>query len=222
MFDLFDPDLLIQRLFILIPLWLSLGVHEWAHAWSAFKLGDDTAKLQGRMSLNPLVHIDPVGTLLLPLLGVPFGWAKPVPVQPLRFRRSVNMRTGMMIVAAAGPISNVCLAILSFAALGAIYALNVERTLPINGGIQLLRTMVLFNVILAIFNLLPIPPLDGSRIVEALVPNQLRKAWYAFCRIGPLLLMAVILTLVFMRYGLFDGISSWVSGLIEQLRSVFR
>jgi len=170
------------------------------------------------MSLNPLVHIDPVGTLLLPLLGVPFGWAKPVPVQPHRFRRSVSMRMGMMIVAAAGPISNVCLAILSFAALGVIYALRLVGTLPMNAVVQLLQTMVLFNVTLAVFNLLPIPPLDGSRIVEAIVPNQLRSAWYAFCRIGPLLLLAVILGLAFMRFGLFDGITHWVNSAIQGLR----
>jgi len=178
--------------------------------------------LLGRMSLNPLVHIDPVGTLLLPLLGVPFGWAKPVPVQPLRFRRTVSMRTGMMIVAAAGPISNVCLAILSFAALGAIYALGLANALPMKAGIELLQTMVLFNVTLAVFNMLPIPPLDGSRIVEAIVPSQLRSAWYAFCRIGPLVLMAVILGLAFMRFGLFDWIHHWVNTSIEQLRSFSR
>src|SRR3712207_2268072 len=93
---------LADRVVWLVPVLLSLGVHEWAHAWSAWRLGDDTARLQGRLSLNPLVHMDPVGTLLLPLLGVPFGWAKPVPFEPLRFRRSVSLRTGTLLVAAAG------------------------------------------------------------------------------------------------------------------------
>ena len=81
---------------ILIPLVLSLTIHEWAHAWSAHRLGDDTAKMQGRLTLNPVSHIDLVGTLLLPLLGIPFGWAKPVPVNPTRFRRGVKMSTGMV------------------------------------------------------------------------------------------------------------------------------
>ena len=94
----------------LIPLILSLSVHEWAHAWAAWRLGDDTARLLGRMTLNPIAHVDPLGTLLLPMLGVPFGWAKPVPVNPLRFR-NVSMPIGMMLTAAAGPISNVVLAL---------------------------------------------------------------------------------------------------------------
>ena len=80
----------------LIPLLLSLTVHEWAHAYSAYRLGDDTAARQGRLTLNPIPHIDPFGTILCPLLGIPFGWAKPVPVVPTRFRREVTMRTGMI------------------------------------------------------------------------------------------------------------------------------
>src|SRR5574340_802071 len=103
----------LQRgLMMLIPLVLSLSVHEFAHAWSAWKLGDDTADRMGRLTLNPLAHVDPVGTLLLPLLGIPFGWAKPVPVQPHRFRPTVNMTTGMMLVAVAGPLANLGLAVL--------------------------------------------------------------------------------------------------------------
>src|SRR5574340_1315088 len=94
----------LQRgLMMLIPLVLSLSVHEFAHAWSAWKLGDDTADRMGRLTLNPIAHVDPIGTLLLPLLGVPFGWARPVPVNPARFRRNVNMNTGMAMTAAAGP-----------------------------------------------------------------------------------------------------------------------
>src|SRR4051812_7061061 len=97
---------MMERAMDLIPLVLSLTVHEFSHAWSAWLLGDDTAALQGRMTLNPIVHIDPVGTFLLPLLGIPFGWAKPVPVNPLRFTRRFSMSTGMMITAVAGPASN--------------------------------------------------------------------------------------------------------------------
>ena len=89
------PELLLDRAVNFIPVLLSLTVHEWAHAWTAEKLGDDTAKMMGRLSLNPLDHVDPVGTLLLPLLGVPFGWAKPVPINPTRFRRSIRMPVGV-------------------------------------------------------------------------------------------------------------------------------
>src|SRR5438477_10510933 len=105
------PDLLVERAVGFIPVLLSLTVHEWAHAWTALRLGDDTAKMLGRVSLNPLDHIDPIGTLLLPLLGIPFGWAKPVPVNPARFGRKVSMSAGMAITAAAGPASNVLLAV---------------------------------------------------------------------------------------------------------------
>ena len=104
---MFNQQELILKVMGLIPSILSLTVHEWSHAWSAKMLGDDTAERQGRLTLNPLVHIDPIGTILLPLLGVPFGWAKPVPVNPLRFKRSVSMRTGMAIVAGAIVVAGV-------------------------------------------------------------------------------------------------------------------
>src|SRR5579872_3573193 len=103
---------LLHGLMTLVPLVLSLTVHEWAHAYSAFRLGDDTAARMGRMTLNPIPHIDPIGTILLPMLGIPFGWAKPVPITPTRFRRDISMRAGIMITAAAGPLSNLVLAVL--------------------------------------------------------------------------------------------------------------
>src|SRR5688572_17147238 len=95
-------ELLLDRIAAFVPVLLSLTVHEYAHAWAAWRLGDDTAKLLGRLSLNPIDHMDPVGTLLLPLMGVPFGWAKPVPVNPLRFRTSISMPLGVLLTAAAG------------------------------------------------------------------------------------------------------------------------
>jgi len=184
---------LAQRVMILIPLVLSLTIHEWAHAWSAHRLGDDTAKMQGRLTLNPVSHIDLVGTLLLPLLGIPFGWAKPVPVNPTRFRRGVKMSTGMVLTAAAGPLANVFLAIVSAIAFGL-----VARFAPISvgsGGLgvaTLLTTLIVINVSLAIFNLIPIPPLDGSRVVDGLLPYSWRPQWQSIVRLSPLLLVAVI------------------------------
>jgi Zn-dependent protease len=213
-----EPDWLIDRLTIFIPLVLSLSVHEWAHAWSAFRLGDDTAKLQGRMSLNPLVHIDPIGTVLLPLLGVPFGWAKPVPVEPRRFRPTIHPKTGMMIVAAAGPISNVCLALLCVAALAGIYVVRPEPTVVLARTVSLLHLGVLLNVLLAAFNLIPIPPLDGSRIADALVPNRFRPLWYQFCRMGPVLLIGILLLPMLLDIHLFDGLMRWTSSSLLRLR----
>jgi Zn-dependent protease len=179
---------LLERLGLVIPLILSLSVHEWAHAYSAFRLGDDTAQRMGRLTLNPLVHIDPIGTVLLPLIGIPFGWAKPVPVNPARFTRKIPMRTGMMVTAAAGPVSNVVLAVLCVIVLGVMMRFHLR-----NEAVEhLLVSGIGLNIALAVFNMLPIPPLDGSRVADGLMPRPLRPAWERFAQYGPLLLLAVI------------------------------
>jgi Zn-dependent protease len=188
----FDEDWLAGRMLTLIPLWLSLSVHEWAHAWTARRLGDDTAERLGRLTLNPLAHVDPVGTLLLPLLGVPFGWAKPVPVQPHRFHPGVSMRTGMMFTAVAGPLANLCLSGSCVVLLAVLIRFRPEVVGFDQPAGRLLFSMVFLNVLLAAFNALPIPPLDGSRVVDALVPEGARPAWEGFCRLAPLALAAVI------------------------------
>ena len=190
----FDQDFLIGRLRIWVPLLLSLSVHEWAHAWSAYRLGDDTAARMGRMTINPLAHIDPVGTVLLPLLGVPFGWAKPVPVNPARFRRDIHMRTGMMITAAAGPISNVCMALGCTVVLACLVVAFKDNMGDVTVRVcQLIEMGVIINVILAVFNMLPVPPLDGSRIADGLMPDSLRPTWDSFCQLTPMPLIAVIM-----------------------------
>lgn len=202
----------VQNLMFLIPMILSLTVHEWAHAFSAFKLGDDTALREGRLTLNPLVHIDPIGTLLLPLLGVPFGWAKPVPVNPARFRRDVNMNTGMAITAFAGPLSNLVLAIVCAVALGVLVRADGREAagspffLLFVYGLQL-------NVALAIFNLLPIYPLDGSRVLERFIPYRLQEQWETFKRVSPFLLLGLLV----MGGGLIAGPQAFVTGLLLEL-----
>ena len=184
-----EGDWLASRLMIWIPLVLSLTVHEWAHAWSAYLLGDDTAKHLGRLTLNPLDHIDPIGTVVLPLLGVPFGWAKPVPIEPLRFRRGVSMRWGIAIVAAAGPISNIVLALSISIATGVVLRIQPEL---LRGMLPVIQLTVTLNVLLAVFNMLPIPPLDGSRIVDSFIPARFSGAWSQLCQMGPMALIAVI------------------------------
>jgi Zn-dependent protease len=186
-----DPNDLLLRAVYIIPTLLSLTVHEWAHAWSANKLGDDTAEREGRLTLNPIAHIDPLGTILLPLIGVPFGWAKPVPVNPARFRRDVHMGTGMAITAAAGPLSNLVLAVLCAVATGLYLRFNPGVHLQQSGAAMLLIYGVQLNVGLALFNMLPLPPLDGSRILERFIPFKQQAAWDSFKRFGPLLLLAV-------------------------------
>ncbi len=192
MFHLPGPRELAMNALFIIPMMLSLTVHEWAHAFSAYRLGDDTAAREGRLSLNPMVHIDPIGTILLPLLGVPFGWAKPVPVNPARFNRSVTMGTGMAITAAAGPASNLVLALLCALTLGVVMRLAPDTAVHQQGVTNLLVYGLELNVGLAIFNMLPLPPLDGSRIVERLVPYKYRDTWETFRSVAPMLLLVVI------------------------------
>jgi Zn-dependent protease len=199
----FDQEWLVRALTIWIPLVLSLSVHEWAHARAAWQLGDDTAALMGRMTLNPFAHIDPVGTVLLPLMGVPFGWAKPVPVNPLRFRRNVTMKKGMMLTAAAGPASNLVLAAGSILLLALLTRFRPDLVAPGSRAELLLRLLIFMNVLLAVFNMLPIPPLDGSRVADALMPRRLRPAWERFYRLGPLALAAVIILPLLMGVHLF-------------------
>jgi Zn-dependent protease len=177
---------------LLPPLLLSLSFHEWAHAWSAHRLGDDTAERMGRLTLNPLAHADLFGTILLPLLGVPFGWAKPVPVNPARFRRDVKTSTGMMLTAGAGPLSNFFLATVCAIIIGVLARFAPGALEPGNGVRDLLVMMVLINVTLGVFNLVPLPPLDGSRIVDGFMPLRLRPAWDQFSRIAPFILLALL------------------------------
>lgn len=180
------------RVLYLIPLILSLTVHEFAHAWAAFRLGDDTAQRAGRLTLNPLVHIDPLGTFLLPLMGIPFGWARPVPVVPSRFRQDVNMTTGMMITAAAGPGSNVLIAIISAVVFGLTARWSPSTLQSIPALSTLLEVTLEMNVALAIFNMLPIPPLDGSRVLEGILPDRWRPHWERVTALGPILLIAAV------------------------------
>ncbi|MCK6503206.1 site-2 protease family protein [Myxococcota bacterium] len=183
-------DWLVARLTVLVPLWLSLSVHEWAHAWTANRLGDDTARLMGRMRVDPLVHVDWVGTVLLPLVGVPIGWAKPVPVNPLRFR-GVHQDTGLLLAAGAGPASNLVLALLA-ALVHRPVALAPAH--PVGSGLlALLAVAVPLNLGLAAFNLLPVPPLDGGRIVDGLVPYRWRPHWARLQVVGPFLLAALLI-----------------------------
>ena len=170
---------------------LSLSIHEFAHAWSAARLGDDTAEREGRLTLNPIAHIDLLGTILLPLLGVPFGWAKPVPVNPARFRRDVSMGRGMAITAAAGPLSNVVLATLSAVLLGLAFRFVPDLVDSGTAGRFFLVNMVRLNVGLALFNMIPLPPLDGSRIVAWLLPYRLQQQWHALEQLAPFLLIGI-------------------------------
>ncbi|MBC8585738.1 site-2 protease family protein [Youxingia wuxianensis] len=158
----------------LIVLLTSMPIHEYAHGWVAHKLGDDTASYQGRLDFNPLAHLDPLGTILLLFTG--FGWAKPVPVNPRNFSRKVTMRGGMALTSLAGPCANIILAFIILCIykifLIAVQALGVEVGNAVFVVMQILSIMITTNISLAVFNLLPIPPLDGYNILSYFIPAR--------------------------------------------------
>jgi len=178
------------RVFCLL---LCLTVHEVAHGFAAYKLGDSTAKDKGRLTLNPIPHIDPVGGLLLLFTG--FGWAKPVPVNARNFTRKISMRNGMAITAFAGPLSNLIFGFITMFIWTLFVRFNIFGGLDSNlREIILLLLMVLtsMNIGLAVFNLLPIPPLDGSWILSAWLPDRLLNRYFQFERVGRIVLLALL------------------------------
>jgi Zn-dependent protease len=186
-------DTISQLIIMAPPLLFALTLHEYAHGYVAYRLGDPTAYNAGRLTLNPLSHLDPIGTIAF--FFIKFGWAKPVPVNPMYFREP---RKGMLWVALAGPITNLVLAVISAILVKVTLYILINSSSALLGSIlgpllAMLVTSVWINLVLCIFNFLPIPPLDGSRIVTGLLPEHLAGRYASFERYG----FIVILLLAF-------------------------
>jgi len=198
----------------LVILFLAIPIHEWAHAWSAYQLGDDTASMRGRMTLNPLAHLDPIGSLLLLFSG--FGWGKPVPVNPYRMR--TNPRAGMAISAAAGPFSNFVLAML----LAIPFRLGWVGWYT--GGFSigsLLFIAIQINLGLMLFNLIPIYPLDGEKILMGLLPPRWGDNLLRLRPFGTLILAVLLFILPRTGVDLIGMVIAPVYGLLLNLLLLF-
>jgi Zn-dependent protease len=183
------PALFIGRIIALV---VALSVHEFAHAFTAYQLGDTTAQQAGRLTLNPLAHLDPIGSLMMLLVG--FGWAKPVPVNPYNLRG--NKLRGMAITAAAGPISNVLQAFvfalpIRFGLVEMGFPYNSEAFFPSIG--EVLTLLVWINVLLAVFNMIPLGPLDGMKVLLGLLPPRTASRLEPLARYGSLILMMLMI-----------------------------
>src|SRR6267142_4378848 len=207
----FDSNTVGQFILYMVALIFSLSVLESAHAWMSSRFGDDLARSQGRISLNPAAHVDPIGTLLFPAIAffthAPLiGWAKPTPVNPLRWR---NKRVANFWVSAAGVICNFIIAIVSGIIIRILLSANLidlgmegyrliaiphTNSIIAEGAAQLLTTFFILNVALGIFNLIPIPPLDGSKVLQSMLPESFESGFEALERFGFVLLILAMFT----------------------------
>lgn len=180
-----------------VPFVMAVVFHEYAHGFIASRWGDKTAKEQGRLTLNPLPHVDPLGTLVFPILMMLsgthflFGWAKPVPIDPRRFRK---LRPGLFWVSFAGPGMNFLLAVLSAAAFCSIQRWMPQDFYLFEPLITMCYVSITLNYALGIFNLIPIPPLDGSKVIESVLPLEMARKYESISRYGMLILMALLFT----------------------------
>ncbi len=204
---IFNGMTLEQAILLIPPLLFALCFHEFSHAYMAYRLGDNTAERMGRLTLNPMAHLDPIGSLMILFVG--FGWAKPVPVDPRHFK---NPRTGMMIVAFAGPASNLMLA--------AIGGLCIRFYLPMMSTVvvKVFYNFTMINIALCMFNLIPVHPLDGSQIFSGFMIRKNPQLVYKLQTHGPKILFGLIL------FGMFTGVSiiwMFIGPFVRLFMSIF-
>lgn len=208
----------------IIAVLIALSIHEWAHAFVAWKLGDSTAKHQGRLTINPIAHIDPLGALMFLVAG--FGWAKPVPVNAYAFK---HMARDTSLTALAGPVSNLVLAFGAFISLSLlnIHAGTAIGLLDVQAGgspfliilVQILRASLFVNLALMAFNLFPLVPLDGSKILYVFLPDRWHEQYDAFMQYGQWILLFLIFGESLLPFPL---LSTWVHGIMNAVLSVFQ
>ena len=209
MFNFDLPSLLAKAVILLV----ALPIHEFAHAFTAYRLGDDTAARLGRLTLNPLRHLDPLGSAMFFFVG--FGWAKPVPVNPYNLRH--GSRAGYALVAAAGPASNLFLAAL----VGVLWRIGLFDAVP-NNVVQFALIFMSINVALCLFNLIPLAPLDGSGVLSGVVGERGARALASLQTYGPILLMGLfMMSYISPRFDIMGGIlSSGVNSVMRLLLGV--
>lgn len=196
------------------PILFALSFHEYAHGWMANRLGDPTAKNEGRLTLNPLAHLDPLGTLMIVILH--FGWAKPVPVNPYNL---ADPKKDMLKIALAGPVSNVLMA----AATGMLIRLMQGMGMRVDGSFlgffqYMLYFLVMINLVLAIFNMIPVPPLDGSKILFGLLPTEYEESFIRYESKGPIILLGLVIVNNFFGIPIF---STLISPFVTFFSSIF-
>ena len=201
-----------------LPVLFAITFHEVAHGWVASKLGDKTAELLGRLSINPLKHIDLIGTVIVPLLlltlgGFIFGWARPVPINPVNFR---NQKRGMLLVSLAGPFANFLMAVF-WAIIAKIGIILMTHNVALGTPVLLMgQRGIMVNIVFAVLNLIPLPPLDGGRIVMSLLPNKIAYHYSKIEPFGFLILLALIMLGVLSLI-----ISPIISYIVRFLVSIF-
>ena len=207
-----DPQTIISRIFVLLT---AFAVHEFAHAWTADRFGDPTPRDNGRLTLNPMAHLDPMGSLMLIVVG--FGWAKPVPVNPYALSRRSS--AAMMWVALAGPASNFLMALLASIpfqlGLVSVYGIDPSTILPSLD--RLLWEFVSINLLLMVFNLIPLAPLDGEKILYYLLPSPGQRVMDNIRPYGPMLLLVLVFSGLFLPFNIVGSIISPIVGTLTNL-----